>query len=761
MSHPELLNDPPAQVAGPVTAAPQQAHKLVEEMRALHARGEPADVRAVLDRHPGLVPDRALLIDLACEEFSQRRADGEVLDYVAFADGFPEFGASLREILVTRAYFDANPDLLNGAALSWPQPGACLFGFALLEELGRGSYSRVFLAQQPEVADRLVVLKVSFLDGLPEAEALAHLSHQNIIPILSLHGGDEGGWTAVCMPYHGTATLSDVLDYLKRQNRPPRRARVLLEAIRATPLPQEPTRTGIKPHPLLQGGSYFDGALHLAAQLAEAVAYVHSQDICHRDLKPANVLLTPDGRPLLLDFNLSCSGDSVDQGPGGTLPYMAPEQIGTLCREGETARAPGDPRSDVYSLGVMLYELLSGRHPFGPLPSRLTPRELARWLLERQRSRPLPLRAVNAEVGQGLGRQLDRCLSPDPDERPTAAVLAEALRRAFTFPHRAARAVRLHRRALVGVAALILGAVLFGLLRPSRTLPAHALHFQAGEVAARQGRHAEAVEHFTSTLKSEGPSARVLFARGLALYRMQEMERALADWRKADGLSKDGKVKAALAACCVWPDSMPARADGVPPQTDHHTAIWYYSEAIKAGYGTARVYNNRGFSHARRGEIREARADFTEAIRRDPNLQAAYYNRAVLCLKGHGGGERMTLAEGRGDRKRSLELLRAALADIEKAVNLGPASASLHRDAGRLYALTALLDGDRDLPRRGVLHLTRAVDLGCPLRDLRSDANVLAGLRREPALTDLLNRNDLGTQARMVVRCPDPLPDRP
>ena len=98
--------------------------------------------------------------------------------------------------------------------------------------------------------------------------------------------------------------------------------------------------------------------------MADGLAHAHERGILHRDLKPANILLGDDGEPLLLDFNLAA--DTKLRGPasaaliGGTLPYMAPEHLQALRGEDRTL----DARSDLYSLGVILFELLTGNHPF-------------------------------------------------------------------------------------------------------------------------------------------------------------------------------------------------------------------------------------------------------------------------------------------------------------------------------------------------------------------------------------------------------------
>src|SRR5260221_5587323 len=126
------------------------------------------------------------------------------------------------------------------------------------------------------------------------------------------------------------------------------------------------------PREMLAGMSYVEAILWIGARLADGLAHAHERGILHRDLKPANVLLTDEGQPMLLDFNLAedtklrCEGTVAHA--GGTLPYMSPEQMAGLVAGG----ARVDARSDIYSLGVILFELLTGRHPFGthlgPLP---------------------------------------------------------------------------------------------------------------------------------------------------------------------------------------------------------------------------------------------------------------------------------------------------------------------------------------------------------------------------------------------------------
>src|SRR5262249_14729151 len=131
---------------------------------------------------------------------------------------------------------------------------------------------------------------------------------------------------------------------------------------------------------------------------------------------------------LLLDFNLSANVRLATPRVGGTLPYMAPEQVRLMLGTGPEP----DARGDLFSLGVILFELLTGRHPFGPVPTDLPPGELARWLVKRQTMHP-SLRRLNPQVDTALASLIERCLAFDPAARlANADELAAALRRRAT-----------------------------------------------------------------------------------------------------------------------------------------------------------------------------------------------------------------------------------------------------------------------------------------------------------------------------------------
>ncbi len=185
------------------------------------------------------------------------------------------------------------------------------------------------------------------------------------------------------MPYLGSATLCDLLHGIRTSSGLPLSAKAILEASQDRVAADYLESHQQSPDAILRKGTYVDGVLHLGLQLAEALAFIHSLGICHCDLKPSNVLLTPDGQPMLLDFNLSFREQPVDQRLGGTLPYMSPEFLRAMDSKRKGFPNQIDARSDLFSLGVMLCELLlgDGDHPFGPIEKTDTLVDLRKVLL--------------------------------------------------------------------------------------------------------------------------------------------------------------------------------------------------------------------------------------------------------------------------------------------------------------------------------------------------------------------------------------------
>lgn len=435
----------------------------------------------------------------------------------------------------------------NKKAIRYPARGQVVAGFRIVNEIGRGAFARVYLAEQVDLADRKVALKVSPPLG-EEPQVLARFQHTHIVPIHSVHDDPETGLRLLCMPYLGGANLAQVLDAAESSLPTQATGRSLIAALdevgapsldvvvshRAESkffktIPNEPIEgaqaafrrprpspsmarsalrryiarlpwwTGLD-HPrampqadgepetmhparrYFRQSTYLQSTVWIAARLAEALEHAHSRGLLHRDIKPSNILLAADGTPMLLDFNLSAevrrTGDP-DQAAGevgGTLPYMAPEHLDAFDPEGKTPAEQVDQRSDLYSLGLILFEMVTGRHPFPTPPADWPLRDTIRSLIADRVQKPPSARACNEAVPWGLDSILRKCLDPRPELRyQSAGDLAEDLRRflddqplAFapevSLSERAAKWARRHPRAcsaggIGGLAAILLVAV--------------------------------------------------------------------------------------------------------------------------------------------------------------------------------------------------------------------------------------------------------------------------------------------------------------
>jgi serine/threonine protein kinase/Tfp pilus assembly protein PilF len=410
-----------------------------------------------------------------------------------------------------RASDPVTANRLRDALDRFPSVGSRFAGFDLVAILGRGTFGRVYLARQGELADRFVALKVS-TDLSGEAQMLARLQHTNIVPIYSTHR--FAPLQAVCMPFFGITTLAHLLHRFRGGNSVPATGRQLIDTLRVlsaeTDIPSLGSRTGgtgpqpVGPAPgapevvrpevargpmrpkgaldVLREGTYPDAVCWIGGRLADGLDHAHAHGILHNDLKPANVLLTDDGQPMLLDFGVSedlrVRAAAPNSSVGGTLPYMSPEHLRSL-RDHVPAT---DARSDLYALGIILFELLTGTRPFRE-PAGELEEEVPRMLAEREQPPPR-LRCLNAQVSSGLEAIVRKCLESDPARRyQSAAELREDLdnhRGNLPLAHvrvpvreRIRKWARRHPRvsshlSLGAATALALGVCLFGLFALSK-----------------------------------------------------------------------------------------------------------------------------------------------------------------------------------------------------------------------------------------------------------------------------------------------------
>ena len=311
------------------------------------------------------------------------------------------------------------------------RPGKRIGEFDLISELGRGAFGVVFLARQTSL-DRQVALKVTPHAG-SEGGTLAQLEHENIVQVYSEVVDVLSDRRLLCMQYVAGTTLEFIIERLQRLHREEWCGRAILEIIDSLPLRNmafDPT--ALRDREMLARSDYVEAVCWIGTRLAEALACAHDRGVLHRDVKPANVLISQYGRPLLADFNLAfrtlADGRTPSGAFGGTLAYMAPEHLDAFNTDHTAGPEAVDARSDIYSLAVMLYELLHGRLPFEfPERTSVSPgalNEMSR--LRRERSTVVQTTATHGDAV--LARTLNRCLEPDPADRPQkGADVAEAL----------------------------------------------------------------------------------------------------------------------------------------------------------------------------------------------------------------------------------------------------------------------------------------------------------------------------------------------
>ena len=441
-------------------------HQVVAELIRVDLEYEWQDGRRISTaeyrkRFPEVLAKRECLNQIAYEEYRLRRFAGEAVPRDEFSKKYGVTVEDWKELPVG----DPNPSSSRGedpspergarAARpgsqppSWravgdeafPKVGDCFLGFDLVGELGSGAFGRVYLARHGDLAKRFVALKVT-AEASDEPQRLAQLQHTNIVPIYSLH--EQGSLRAICMPFLGANSLADVLQTFEVNHSIPASGQAIVSTLAArqvsTLVRQTADRTVSDANETVlsqdQGSrgtiqrlgnmSYRDAAAWIMARVADGLAHAHEHGIVHRDLKPANILLSDDGEPLILDFNLSVSNSAASSSKsliGGTLPYMAPEHIEAIRRGGEVL-----PQSDIYSLGVILFEMLTGRTPY---PIHRGPFEpvTAQMLRDRQAPAP-PVGSINKTVSPDLESIVSRCLAIDPHSRyETARQLHDDLQR--------------------------------------------------------------------------------------------------------------------------------------------------------------------------------------------------------------------------------------------------------------------------------------------------------------------------------------------
>lgn len=483
-----------------------------------------------------------------------------------------------------------------------PDPTLLRLGdFELLRELGRGGMGIVYEARQISL-NRRVALKVlpPSLGLSPdarkrferEAQAAAKLHHTNIVPVHAI--GEENGHGFYAMELVEGQSLDRVLADLV-DHRP---NRLIDETVtraaqgtapRASHSGSEHATSSLSD---TAAGSrdWFCAVAELVAEVADALHYAHGRGVIHRDIKPANLMLSADGRLCVTDFGLA----RVSEEPGltvtgsllGTPAYMSPEQIAA-------GRITVDHRTDIYSLGAVLYELLTLQRPFGGS----TREEVLTAVMTRD---PRPPRRLNPRIPLDLETICLKALEKDPAGRySSAGNLAQDLRqylmggliaaRRTSVMRRAAKYVRRHpigvTIGLAGIAVLIVGALAWqGFSRARAEKVERAIG--AAQLAIDNGDYRDGLVRIESALAIDPDRPDALILRAGLLIELDRAREAVLDARRM--LGRDEKNLAAHLILALAAGSVESlsrakelkRIEELFPSEALETADNYYLRAL-------------------------------------------------------------------------------------------------------------------------------------------------------------------------------------
>lgn len=397
------------------------------DLRCRFARGQKPEVVEYLERFPTLQEQSDRVISLVYEEFCLCEEAGAGADPEEFCQRYDPWRDSLASQLAYHRLL-SNVAGRSSTPPKFPDPGEYFERFRLREILGQGGAGRVYLADDEGLGGRLSALKIS-PDRGDEPAIMGRLDHPHIMPVLSVTRDETTGLRGLCMPYRPGRPLDDLL---RRMDPTPvwkRTAKSFWDAIcEGQPGPRTPG-PGWEGFPF--HGSYNDAVAWLGAALAEAVGHAHREKILHRDIKPANVLVTFDNGPQLLDFNLAHSpllpNDDDAELRGGTLPYMSPEQLAAFLNPDRWPEVGAE--ADLYSLGLVLRELLTGHRPWSPEGDHSLPSVIQEFHDDRSQP-PTPIVQENPSISPGLEAIVQKCLAPQPSDRYSdAESLKDDLRR--------------------------------------------------------------------------------------------------------------------------------------------------------------------------------------------------------------------------------------------------------------------------------------------------------------------------------------------
>lgn len=552
-------------------------------------------LEAALNQPPEL---RTAFLDEACagDEVSRDEIDS-LLSFRERAESFLETPAlaAAAEFL-----FEPRESLL----------GRMLGAYRIESELGSGGMGEVYLAHDTILDRKLAIKLLPFeLDEgerttrlIREAKAIARLDHPNICAIHEV--AEEDGISFIVMQHVDGETLASLLE-------------------------RRPDLSKL---------------LDVMAQVADALSEAHAHGIVHRDIKPQNIMITNRGQVKVLDFGLAKvvgsverpSGDEEPQSfwsaPGviaGTAPYMSPEQA---------TGSPVDTRSDLFSLGVVLYQCVARRLPFSGSSPMDTCRKVAHY-------HPPAPSELNPNISPDLDRVIMKMLAKDPGERyqsasdlsrdlrGLAAALSIEMPGQRTLESAAGWSVKRLRRRTWAFAALVLLFISIALLitlpgphlTPSHTpTPAAYVSYQEGMVALRAGSYHTASQKFKQAVRLDGNYALALARIAESLAELDDMNGATRAWVQVTDLVPE---RAALPPVQrLYLDAINQTLVG-----DFGSAVQSYKQIVEAeGPDKALEYFDLGRAYEKAGDVENALVSYEKAAGQPPWNPAALLRAGIL-----------------------------------------------------------------------------------------------------------------------------------
>ena len=700
--------------------------------------------QSVIESSPRLRRYKTAVIDLLVEEYIRRRRAGESIDRTRFAAQIPEYRSA---VLLNLDVYDAlATSNFDNDRLSRIDVGHDFLGLTLEELLGVGSFSKVFRASESALGGRCVVAKVCQGGGL-EASMLGRLDHPGIVPVHSVKEDPDSDLSVITMPYLGRATLADVIDRCFPTEAADPSATCLDRAIAlANAEPETPQRTP-------QRGTFLDRMLQILADVAEALAFAHQAGVCHLDVKPSNILITAEARVFLLDFNLAREFRFDRSSVGGTLPFMAPEQLEAIRTDNDI---PASPAVDVYAFGVMAWQSLTGQLPLGDPPSNGSRAAIAKQLLDRLKTDRLSPSTSQPRLPTGIQRILRKCLSPDVADRPASATeLLQLLRREQHVIRRLLRKVDRNRRATLLTAATSIALLAGGLEYQAGRPPRYLREFSAGVAAVEAEEYDRAWQHFDAAqhalpedLLETSRQSEVLFARGRAAMGRQDFESSLADFTAALDLAPDNGRYLACSGYTIAKLAIENDAGRLEPSFQRRISEGRHlmRQARDAGLSSVQLDFDIAYCTYLLRQEEQAQRQLAEVVEADPDHAGAHRLLAELELG------RAVLAREPADDFHMLRALESEASDPE-----------LHFRAACLYANRMRWTADETLAgqerRKCLDHWTAAVELAFPVERVTQLYSFAQSLQHDPEFNAVRSEPSVTTPKRVDCLLVDPLGD--